>query len=368
MIYSIFLLIPFICEILSEKYEKNSKFFRYIGLSIVLLITSFRKGIGADLNTYYNFYKNVLDIGFGTMDFGYTLINYILRYLGFSFNFFLFITVLFYLLSYYRLIDKYVKEGKYIAVLIFFGVFDIFIYSLSAIRQSLSLAFIFFAYIAYEDRKNIKFILYIVLAYSMHWSVILWLPAFFIFQIIKKINISTLIIIVIFIPIIYKYLIETDFINLLSSINYNTEYYLITLGFNENNITGYILWTVICISWILVLTYFKKFSSKGILILKKIKLNDVIELSIIDWSLIVFFILQCCLNLQYNSAVPRLQMFFYFLLPITFTTRFYYLIKGSFRIILTMGLSILIFTNFFVTLSEVKQYYGMPSLTIYSND
>lgn len=91
----IYLTVFFILVVLSLcEYLTNYKVFFVIALVLLILFAGLREGVGYDYESYHNFFRDIFsfnDVFNGTIDAepGYVLLNFIFKYLGFSFSSFI---------------------------------------------------------------------------------------------------------------------------------------------------------------------------------------------------------------------------------------------------------------------------------------
>ena len=103
---------------------------------------------------------------------GYVVLNWIVAFLGGSFHTFLILHAAFCVYAYSKFISRYSKM-PWLSVAIFVS-FDFYIYIFGILRHTLSLAFLLFAIPYLEKKKPFKALLFMLLAFSMHKSSIIF--------------------------------------------------------------------------------------------------------------------------------------------------------------------------------------------------
>lgn len=356
--YVILIIVPFICEYLYEKTAK--KVFRYFGFAVLVIFTAFRVNVGADLNNYKSYFDNIQDsANKNIMDIGFYYLNYIINTVGLPFNCLLFLIGIFNVAVLYKMIDFYLVSNKHLAILLYLGIFEIFVYSLSAIRHSIALSFSFLAIMAFMKKKHFWTIIWIVLGILFHWSMLVWI-VFFVFMIVKKsIKFYTLIAITITAPFLYRFIMNTGLLSVFSSYKYNLELYFDIYGNKNGSYSMMLVYMIIALAWIYLSIAMKNYSS-GVVSIKSSVIASDVELDILEWSLIVFLISKSCLALVYNSALPRLQMYFYFLLPFTVTKKYNDILKQN--SLIQLILIAFVIYSFNQSIIEYSYFYGDAQL------
>lgn len=176
MIYIILVLL-FISISYVEIITKDRKFSYQISFLTIIFLTFFaslRNNVGADWNSYYDFYKNGTD----AVEFGYATLNNLFS--KFSIPYFIFLTIIngFSLFLIYRFLQKN-TQYKNLALLIFFC--DLYLYfNLSGLRQAIAISLTCFS-INYAIKEKIyHFILLIFLASLFHLTALIFIIVYFI--------------------------------------------------------------------------------------------------------------------------------------------------------------------------------------------
>lgn len=187
-IYLIIYTILFL-SIFFEKDDVGVDTKRKVLISLVILFTLFRGlrwGVGSDWQQYYHvflsaswdtiFSFNRYGAGEDRLEFGYVLLNTLIKSLGGDYTLFLLLTNAFILFSYYKFSIAFPK----IAITTF-----IIIVGLSTffpVRQNLAVAIVLFAYQPLINRSFLKFISIIILASFIHTSALTFSVVYFLFQ------------------------------------------------------------------------------------------------------------------------------------------------------------------------------------------
>lgn len=368
-LYYVFLIfVPVIMEWAYEREIHKNPLPRVIAVATLLILMTFRQGVGVDLPTYYRFYQNVDVLPVGTMDLGYTAFNWIFKRLGLNFNVFLFFSSVWMLYGFYSFLDRYVKQNKYIAALIYFGLFDMFVYSLSALRQALAISAIFLAIIRFDSKKYVSSALLLILAVSFHWSVFLLLPFFAVVRMCRKVKLWVLMAAVAVFPALYEQAMSSSLMQSLSSLHDHVFYYTQIVGSMNGNALQCCVWILITEIWIFFIAGNERRRGKRHWFFTAQKYEaGYISMSAIDWFIVFFLILKCCLALKYNGALPRLFMFFYFFLPFGAVNQLRLRLNGRWMAVVFVFLLIILTLDFHNNLVLFEFAYGHPALTVYAH-
>ncbi len=187
----VFYMVSFIISsflISASQDSRRKKYFfllEMIGLSIPIIIGTFRDGVGTDFYSYFQAYslKGPIDIDLYLSTYGmreivsYTIFR--VSYLLGSFNVFLFIyscgTVLFAYFGLKRIVPK-----KFLFISFYTYLFIFYLQSFNIIRQGLAIAAFIWGIKYIFERKPVKFFLLILLISQIHTSIIVTIPVYFI--------------------------------------------------------------------------------------------------------------------------------------------------------------------------------------------
>lgn len=188
-----FILIIVLLTILAIKYEITEKesIIDKIIIFIIIFLCAFKYQMGRDWYMYQDFYENVIPkvtiyniLEISTFskyrfEIGYSLLNLISYKLGFSYEAFQGIIMSILIYRIFSFLKKQ-SENQYLSfIFLFMTVF--FTYFFDPIIRQLIAITIFLNSIKYmEEKKTIKFFLYIILAAQFHKSAYILLPFYFI--------------------------------------------------------------------------------------------------------------------------------------------------------------------------------------------
>ncbi|MGQ7330380.1 EpsG family protein [Streptococcus suis] len=343
---------------------KQMKVVELVGIIVTSILLSLRDGVGADLKTYHNHYE-VIRRGFTPVvefsDMGYRILEHTLARFDLSFHVFLFLISVFNLHTLFLFIKSQKLNYPSFALFIALGIFDLFFYSLSAIRQSIAISFVLLAVLALNQSKKKLSVFYLLLATTFHWTAIAMLPTLFIIDMKKKIRASLLFTLVVLFPMLYYVTINSPFvIDKLSALNYNMYYYLKILPATQStSLISFMLGLLVVILWVLYKLYFVGIVDDGLkLSIRKLKsLSVYIEMTIVDWFVFIFLLLHACVDLVYVSAIPRIEMYFYAVLPIFIAKELEKQSRGIATLSLLM-LSIVILAQLYFKIQTNLIHYG----------
>ncbi len=151
--------------------------------------------LGVDLPNYSAGYKYISGLDFGDMfsrlgisgiadlvypfsyENGYTVFNWVVSHIGFSFHAFLVVCAAINISSVSYFIYKYSKK-PWLSFVIFVA-FGFFVYDFGIIRQSLALSMILWSYILLDKKKYIGSIISFIMAFGFHRIAIIAIPLLF---------------------------------------------------------------------------------------------------------------------------------------------------------------------------------------------
>ena len=180
MIFLAILIIIGYIAFFSTIYKKNNKIIYFIFVSILIILSMFRYGIGTDYIAYLNYYKNnsvgvINSIRFDNhMDIGYRILMGISKKLGISFEgFIMIISFIMIALVSYIIINN--SKNRILSLFVFYSVYYQ-IYINSAIRQGIALSIFIYAFYKYlKNGNNKKYIISIIFAALFHKSILITL-------------------------------------------------------------------------------------------------------------------------------------------------------------------------------------------------
>lgn len=240
MIYIITLLLSVLLVIpINEKNKKCllSKILLFLSFCISLLPMGFRYGIGTDyFYTYVPYFKW---IGKGTASFdeiGFNLLNKIVYEYNGDYRLLFFITSFIFLFFIYKSIYDNSKNIWMSVALIFLG--QSYFYSMNIVRQSIAISILLFSFKYLKENQYIKFLLFVILATSMHITAMFILPFLYLSK--RNINRRKKILIIFTMILMYplisygiKFLILNTKYSWYYDSVYNTEKMAVTIAFQN---------------------------------------------------------------------------------------------------------------------------------------
>ena len=166
--YILFISIIMALLILNSAVKQNANIFQILAFCLIVFFVGFRFETGYDWAMYRNFFEyNTFHSG---IEFGYVFLIKILRYFFNDYqSLFLFTAFITYIFIYLG-IKKYTTHTG-IALVLFLLIPGLFLNSLTIIRQELAIAITFYAFSLLVDKKFSKYLVLMILAFSIHYSV-----------------------------------------------------------------------------------------------------------------------------------------------------------------------------------------------------
>lgn len=162
-----------------ESYKTKNKFVEkvliLISFFITLLPMGLRYGIGTDY--FYTYVPHFYGIAEGTMQFseiGFNLINKIIYELTGDYRVLFFVTSFIFLYYIYKGIYENSDKIFISCLLIFLN--QSYFYSMNMVRQAIAIAIVFYAYKYIKRKQRIKYVLFCLLASTIHMSALLMIP------------------------------------------------------------------------------------------------------------------------------------------------------------------------------------------------
>lgn len=156
-------------------------------LSIVLImLTTLRSATtGLDTPNYYNaFTFNLASIGFSDLltggvrgEVGYKFLALIFHSLGLGFHWVTLFEALVYVVPVAYIVHKYSRNPYY--SLFLFVAYDYYLFSMSALRQTIAMGFVLIAFEMVSRKKTAAFFLCIALGVLFHFTAVVALPIYF---------------------------------------------------------------------------------------------------------------------------------------------------------------------------------------------
>lgn len=362
--YAMLIFVPTFLAKLNDKYTRNSNQFNFIGMIFLIILITFRKNIGLDYITYKNIYYGI-DSGLSRMDLGYRWINNMLRSFNMPFSALLFVMAVFNVGVFYYVLRKYDIKERWFAVFLYLGIFDIFIYSLASMRQTLAISFFMLASVLIVEGKYFKGYAMIIIGALFHWSILIMVPVFYLMGKVKRVNTCILMCLIVVLPFAYQRLMSSPILSMLSSFNYSMEFHLSIENYQTmTNMTNVILNVVICLAWVFIITYVKGVRTGGVIEFEKFSLlHDSTNLDMMDWGVLLFLMTRSCLAIQYNGAIPRIQMYLYFMLPFVVVKKLE-IVNPRLRAFIMIAIILLVIMSTNSSIMGLYEYYGNPGFGI----
>jgi hypothetical protein len=176
------------------------KFSFLISLFFLFFIVGFRFQTGVDWPAYESILNKTADLSeiflpygyqriFSSLDFGFCLLNSIVKTIGggiqvvFAIIAFTNYFFLYFGLSFFT--KKYLNTSLLLYFLLFF-----FQYDMSGIRQGLAMSIFIFSLRYVVNRNIIKYIGCLFLAFSIHWTALILIPVYFLYNIPRRLSLS----------------------------------------------------------------------------------------------------------------------------------------------------------------------------------
>lgn len=184
----IFLLLLFFAFLeISNISVRKLKILRIVIAFVFVFVAGLRYETGVDWLAYQSYFDEIIPLdeafnfnSFGniflTLDVGYSLLNSIIKMFGGNIQIVFFIVSL---ISTLLLIKnlKYYSNHVLTSLLIYYPFF-FFVFDMSGLRQGLAIQIVLFSIKYITERKFYKFLFYILLATSIHWTAIILLPLY----------------------------------------------------------------------------------------------------------------------------------------------------------------------------------------------
>lgn len=175
----IYSFLGFASNLLVENFSKKIKFYMYIIsyipiIFLLLYIAGLRDiNIGADTSNYRDIFNNSAE----SIEIGYRVVSEFMKYLGGSYNLFLF---LFFASSFFLKLYAFKKVSLYpLLSICIYSSFWFLVYDMNGIRQGIALGFIALSYYFLITNKNKYFYLSLSGGILFHYSALIFLPIIF---------------------------------------------------------------------------------------------------------------------------------------------------------------------------------------------
>lgn len=165
-------------------FYSTNRVFMTLAFIIMWLVAACRYGVGADFETYveiYNYYKTLSLQNFTwlvSLEPGYAILNIISKYIYDDPQTVFALSSLLSLAFIYAGI-KHNRSKINISLAIFFFMILFYFEFFTIVRMGIALSIVFYSYKYITERKLLKFCLFVLLAFSFHYSALIILPAYF---------------------------------------------------------------------------------------------------------------------------------------------------------------------------------------------
>ncbi|WP_195927075.1 EpsG family protein [Turicibacter sanguinis] len=299
MNYFLIIFVPSLLYFIEELFPSKNNIYKKIGICFLIIMSGLRYGFGADYFTYEEVFNDAAKGIFPPFEFIFSTLIFLIAKLGLHFNFLLFIIAAFNYTALYKVIEQNLNKYKWLAIFLFLIYFDLYFYSLSAIRQSIAMSIFLYASVYIRTQNKWRFILCMIIASQIHMTALLLIPIYFIYNKIKEMN--TFKISIIFSALIIIYPIIMSIIKYFSPyLGYKFYYYFVLdSGSVENsNLIIAIVCYCMLLGWIFITQY-----------IKNRKENKQVDFPV--FSIIILLALKTMQFLMYFTILPRIQMYFY---------------------------------------------------------
>lgn len=163
-----------------KKQPKKRLIFNF-AVIILILVNGLRDPfLYHDNDNYYYFFKGDVqdEIKKGTLNAGYLMINSLIGFFTSSFQVFCFVLAAFFTCGYAKLIKTY-SPFVWLSLLLY--VLINYLPSFFLLRQYLAMPFVFWSFKYVIERKQLKYWLCILLAFSMHTTALVVIPIYYLY-------------------------------------------------------------------------------------------------------------------------------------------------------------------------------------------
>lgn len=363
MNYIILITVPTFFYFLDEFFNTKPRVFEKIGIVFLIILSSLRMNVGVDYFTYRAAYERMQQGYFmDDFDIGYLFLSKLSLLIGLDFSGLLLIIATMNGILLYLALKKNIFHHRWLALFFYLSYFDLFVYSLSAIRQSIAMNIIIFSIMYIYENKFLNFLLAILIASLFHWTAIMIFPMYFVYKIFLKTDLKkSMMYFTLSIPI-YFFIVE-GLKFLTPYLSYRFYYYLFIEDANiQKNIKMSIVYYLLLICWQLYIYKYKSDTYRKNNE-KYLKILNISLINIPEIAISIFIVLKICQSLLYFGALPRLQMYFYCFIPFAAISAIGRL-KKELRIFVSIILILVFVYFFYIKLQANYEYYGNFRLNI----
>lgn len=350
-----FLLLILTLQMFAKKLQfKNKIFFLKIWISIFIILSTIRWERGTDWKPYYeNYTNNNSFIEFMEaihFDKGYQFLNYGLKLIYSDYTFFLFFQSVVIGIIYYYMLKKY-SDNIFISLWLYFVYY---MGNLFFVRSTLALAIILLSINYIIKQKKKTFLLLVLLASSIHYSALIFLPAYFIFNKIEfsKKQILFLLFLTILGILFLDEGIKIIFQNLYPHrMVYFEKNYISTLGMKQKYLVKAILTRIF-----FIISY--------IFLIDKTERNAKITKGFFK-----LYLIGALLNILISNINPMLSRVveYYEISQLFLISKINFMTKNNLKRIIGLLIIIYFIYNFMISLNSYKELY-IPYKTIFNKE
>lgn len=348
MNYAILIGIPTLFFLIDSLVKTQARVFEKMGLLFLIIFSSLRVNVGVDYNTYENVFQSI-KFGLNVTGFepGFILLNKTVAFFGGSFHILLFCIAVIYMTCVYKAIEYASFSYRWLIFFVYLSYFNLYVYSLAAMRQSIAIG-IFLISIRYiNDKAPIKYVIAILIATMFHWTAGVMLIAYPFYHFIKsKKEITQFFVCSALIPL---YLVCIGSVEKFAGyFNQKMTVYLITDKSDiPNSVSIALLYYVAMFVFILIWHVIVE------------KENNKKNSSVAKIGVLLFFTLKVMQSLHYLGALPRLEFYFYCLVPFALGELVEHIKSTKVRFMLTVVIVFVMVVQFVLAIQANSQYYGV---------
>ncbi|WP_426710496.1 EpsG family protein [Cetobacterium sp. SF1] len=186
-----------------KKYQYLKKRIYFFNIILILILGLRGEKVGIDTFGYVKAYLKSLDYNLFlgekiyNFEFGYSLFSQICKKLNINKNLYLLITSFIILTPIFNICKKYSKD--YFLSIYIYICLGFYMFNFSGLRQSIAISLAFYSYNFIKNREFFKFILCLILGISFHKTMIIFVPAYFLYGLRIKKEIEIIILLILFI-------------------------------------------------------------------------------------------------------------------------------------------------------------------------
>jgi hypothetical protein len=162
--------------------DKSRKRINYFVMGAYVLFFGFRGFIGWDWTNYYPYFQSITPNNLFSFEPGFVFYTLLIKSIFKDYQIFILISTLINFILLNIFFKRYLNEKYYALGFALFIAFSGFVLEVDLMRNIKSLLLFMISLKYIEEKSIIKFLLFNIIALLFHWSSILFLPLYFIFQ------------------------------------------------------------------------------------------------------------------------------------------------------------------------------------------